>query len=318
MNKRLFKIKIKSPFAFAALLLIAMPVYVQAQDAIGRVIEATGLITATDAAGDERRLARGSEIFTSEVINTGPRGNTKLRLTDGAVLTLDADSVFTVNEYEFDGAGGAADSVIMTMARGTMRTLTGVIGDDPADTYEMNTPFASIGVRGTEYAIVVEASGRVRVFVFDGSIAVSTPTGGGVPTVVGIEGDADSVEVDETQAVVELSPEDIPPAIQEVIDTLDTTPVAESEVAALPSADIAVEVQTNTEQRQQEQQQQESSDENVGEQAAGVNVDPSTGTALVATTETEIIQARTVVVVSVEETNPGSFSQETVISASPN
>jgi hypothetical protein len=104
-----------------------MPAYVQAQDAIGRVIQTAGLVTAVNIAGDEREVARGSEIFESETITTGPSGNTKLRFTDGAVITLDADSFFTVDEYEYDGEGGAADSMIMTMARGTMRTLTGVI-----------------------------------------------------------------------------------------------------------------------------------------------------------------------------------------------
>jgi len=174
----------------------------------------------------ERRIARGSEIFVGETITTGPRGSTQLRLIDGAIISLEVDSFFSVDEFEYDGAGGAADSVIMTMARGTLRTLTGTIGDDPADTYEFNTPFASIGVRGTEYAVVIDNSGRVRVFVFDGSISVA-PSAGGLPTIVGLEGNSDAVDLSDDTTVSELSGDDIPPAIQNLIESMMMLPLCQ-------------------------------------------------------------------------------------------
>jgi len=101
-----------------AVAFLMTPVFAQAQDAIGRVIQTAGLVTAVTPAGAERRLARGSEIFVDETITTGPQGNAQLRLTDGAVISLEMDSFFTVDDYEYDGPGGAADTTIMTMARG--------------------------------------------------------------------------------------------------------------------------------------------------------------------------------------------------------
>ena len=176
----------KTVFSFIITTLLVLPAFAQAQDAIGRIIRTTGIVNGVNAAGDERPLARGSNVYMGETIATGPSGNVQMRLTDGAMITLNEDSVFIVNDFQYDGEGGADDTVIMTMTRGTMRTITGVIGDATGDTYEMNTPFASIGVRGTEYGVVVDNTGRMRVVVFDGSITATTAGSGGF-TVLGLE-----------------------------------------------------------------------------------------------------------------------------------
>lgn len=302
----------------AALAFLVTPVFAQAQDAIGRVIQTAGVVTAVNTAGMERRIARGSEFFEDETITTGPNGSAQLRLNDGAVIALEVDTFFTVDEYEFDGAGGAADTTIMTMVQGTMRTLTGVIGEDPADTYELNTPFASIGVRGTEYAIVVDTSGQVRVFVFDGSVAVAPATPGGVPTIVGLQGDSDNVAVDENFAVTELTGDDIPPAIQTIINNMDTSPVDQATVDSLPPANIAVQVQRSAEQRAAENQQAATNASRPNAAKGTGNLVDANGNVQTVTTQTELIQARTVVVVSVIKNDPGAFDERTVVSVTPN
>ena len=313
-------IKIISPkiiLPLIAALCFLTPAFAQAQDAIGRIIQSAGVVTAVNTAGAERRIARGSEIFVGETITTGPRGSTQLRLIDGAIISLEVDSFFSVDEFEYDGAGGAADSVIMTMARGTLRTLTGTIGDDPADTYEFNTPFASIGVRGTEYAVVIDNSGRVRVFVFDGSISVA-PSAGGLPTIVGLEGNSDAVDLSDDTTVSELTGDDIPPAIQNLIESMDVAPMSDDQVSRLPDPDMAVEVQRNQEQNQQDAVLQGLREQAPGDDNAAGNLVDANGQVQVVRNENDVINARAVVVISIEERNPGSFDVTTVVGVSPN
>lgn len=309
----------KHILSLLAVALFLAPAFAQAQ-AIGRIIQTSGLVTAVNATGTEREIARGSEIFVDETVTTGPRGNAKLRFTDGAVITLDVDSFFTVNTYEYDGAGGAADSMVMTIARGTMRTLTGTIGDDPADTYQLNTPFASIGVRGTEYAVAVDVTGRVRVFVFDGSIAVTPAAPGSVPTVVGLQGDTDAVDVSDAQSLTEVDADsaDLPQAVRDAVNSLQAAPVSDAEVSRLPDPTIAIQVNRNNQAQQRRQQQQDQADEEPGaEDSAGATVDAQ-GRVQTASTETEFVQARTVVIISVSENDPDAFDQTTRDRASPN
>lgn len=301
-------------FSTLAVVCLLAPVFAQAQDPIGRVIRTQGLVTGVDPAGNERPLVRGSNVRLDETIITGPSGSAQLRLEDGALITLQENSLFTINEFDFDGAGGAADSVIMTMTEGAMRTITGIIGEDPADIYELNTQFASIGVRGTEYGVIVEPGGRVRVVVFDGSISVA-PSGGGVPTIVGLQGDSDAVDVEDNATVVEL--DEVPPEVQAIVDTVVEI-VNDAEVQALPSDEIAVEVQRQVIQRQQDQQQQQQQDRQPGdENASGALVDVQ-GNVRVVTTENELNQARVIVVISVSENDPNAFDPRTKVTVSPN
>lgn len=295
------------------------PVFAQAQDAIGRVIQTAGLVTAVNTAGAERQLARGSEIFAEETITTGPSGSAQLRLTDGAVISLEVDSFFTVDEYEYDGAGGAADTTIMTMARGTMRTLTGVIGDDPADTYQLNTPFASIGVRGTEYGVIVDNTGRVRVVVFDGAVSLA-PVGGGAPVTVGVGGDTDAAEIADGANVVELdaiADPEVQAALRAVVEMV-TAAISDQDVANLPSPAVALQVREANQQRQQEQQQQQQQENNPGgRDAAGVLTDAEGNVQVVRTNE-DLATARVVVVVSVSRENPGAFDVTVTQGVTPN
>src|SRR5690606_19318648 len=116
------------------------------------------------------------------------------RFSDASVVTLEEDSRFQVNDYSFDGAGGSDDTLVMTLLQGTLRTISGTVGEAAGDTYEMNTPFASIGIRGTEYGVRVTANGRTFVIVFDGGISL-TPAGGGTPVDLGLDGTSDTADV---------------------------------------------------------------------------------------------------------------------------
>ena len=301
----------KTVFSFIITTLLVLPAFAQAQDAIGRIIRTTGIVNGVNAAGDERPLARGSNVYMGETIATGPSGNVQMRLTDGAMITLNEDSVFIVNDFQYDGEGGADDTVIMTMTRGTMRTITGVIGDATGDTYEMNTPFASIGVRGTEYGVVVDNTGRMRVVVFDGSITATTAGSGGF-TVLGLEGDADAAEVlDPDAAIIPLT--ELPADLQAVVNTVIDV-VTEQQVNNLPDDSIAVEVQINQNQQQRQQQQEQNNENNPGnEDAAGAFVD-ALGQVVQATTEEETSNAQATVIITVSQEVPGAFD----ISVSPN
>jgi hypothetical protein len=305
----------KNLISILAIICLLVPAFAQAQDAIGRVIRTTGLVMAVNVAGAERQIARGSEIFEDETITTGPQGTTQLRLVDGAIINLEPGSFFSVDEFEYDGAGGAADSVVMTMVQGSMRTITGVIGEDPADTYEFNTQFASIGVRGTEYGVIVEPGGRVRVVVFDGSISVAPSAGGGAPVIVGLEGDSDAVDVTDDTTVIEL--DTLPPEVQAIL-AIVMEAVSDEDVLNLPPAEQAVEIQRRLDESAQRNNQEALNESRPGDgDDAGLLVDAD-GNPIVARTEDELNNARVVVVISVGQQDPNLFDNTTKDSVSSN
>lgn len=300
-NKKLHLLQL-----LAAICLLS-PLYAQAQDPIGRVIRTSGSVTAVDPAGAERPLARGSELFVDEAVVTGSRGSTQLRLSDGGLITLNEATRFVVNEYIYDGEGGNADSVVMSLVEGALRTITGVIGDQQNDTYALNTPFATIGIRGTEFGVFVDATGRTRIAVFDGSIEVQPASGGGT-TIVGLEGNVDFVALEDDATVIEVSPDT--PDIQELINTI-IEDVNATILAALPNPANALQAQL--------------SGNAAGSAAATPGLDgqggalvDAIGNAQSATTEAERQAALIRLVESIIAVDPTFFDRTTIISASPN
>tara|TARA_R110002110_G_scaffold89303_2_gene232707 strand:- start:57743 stop:62938 length:5196 start_codon:yes stop_codon:yes gene_type:complete len=150
--------------------------YAQEQQVIGRVVSATGSVIARDNAGTERELQRRSEIFAGDTVITGPDGLAQFRMVDSAQISFKSDTVFTFEEYNNDGPGGAPDSALMNMVQGGFRTISGTIGDDDADNYEISTQFASIGIRGTTHEAVID-SGALLTGVYDGGTTISNNQG---------------------------------------------------------------------------------------------------------------------------------------------
>lgn len=139
-------------FALTFLLLLpaAFAPDARAAEAAGRVISSVGAVHATDAQGDERRLARDDEVLAGDTLTLGERAHAQIRMRDDALLDLESGSRFALERYIESPDGG---SVVMRLLRGAMRTITGAIGDAPEDSYRVDTPVATIGIRGTQYAL---------------------------------------------------------------------------------------------------------------------------------------------------------------------
>lgn len=305
--------------AFALLCcLLLLPLAALAQETAGRIIKSSGEVNAVSAAGASRPLARGSEFFSGETIVTGPRASVQLRFSDASVVTLEAGSRFQINDYAFDGAGGSADTLVMTLLEGTLRTISGDIGDTPGDTYRLDTPMASMGIRGTEYGVRVMANGRTFVIVFDGGITL-TPAGGGTPVDLGLGGTSDAAEVSDGQTIIELA--ELPAELQAVINAL-VVQIDAAELDALPSPENAVEAQLQVQLRLQLQELRDNAGNLLSANLVatadlgGLLVDAN-GNALDAPDEEALAAARRQVVISVSNIDPSLFDDSTKQAVSP-
>ncbi len=128
-----------------------------AAERAGEVLSSAGPVIARSGDGSARSLSRGQAVYPGDVIKTN-RGRAQIRFADGALVSLDPRTRFAVEQYSgSDDAGGGGDngggSAVMRLFRGAMRTITGAIGDDPEEEYRMETPVATVGIRGTQYAL---------------------------------------------------------------------------------------------------------------------------------------------------------------------
>jgi hypothetical protein len=157
-------------------MLICLPV--NAATMAAQVILSKGIATATTPEGEVRPLKRRSKVFSGDVIKTGPKGSLQLRFVDKALMTIKASTEMNIANYLMRQAGSdEKEEVLMKLVKGGFRTITGSIGKGNKSAYRVDTPAASIGIRGTNYEVQQELSGDFVMAVYSGGISVANEAG---------------------------------------------------------------------------------------------------------------------------------------------
>lgn len=158
-----------------ALVCAALPAAAGAQTAAeeaGNVAVAAGNVTDTGADGSQRILADGDTLYSGDTLTTAADGDSyaDLDFLDGTRIVLHPGTTFQIKTYHYTaGQYGAsvppasaaaaastpapaqADSALFKLVKGGLRILDGLIGQTRHDATGLETPVATIGVRGTEY-----------------------------------------------------------------------------------------------------------------------------------------------------------------------
>lgn len=200
------------PWLALAALLFA--VSAEAAASAGSVTLLTGRGTASSADGTIRALAKGADVFAGEVINTGPNSYANLRFRDGSFILLRPNSRFQIEQYEYQGktvpssktanqasqpstpstatassGSGPGDEDVgrafFRLLKGGFRAVTGLVGKVDRNAYRVATPVATIGIRGTDYVVVLcDLACNADPVIANNLPAGSAPAGGVVVGVI--------------------------------------------------------------------------------------------------------------------------------------
>lgn len=135
--------------ALWGLALVAIAASARAADVYAHVEFLAGEVTIVNAAGDSRHARVGDDILEGETIRTGPDGELHARTGDHGFIAMRPRSELKVDS--FAAKGDDADHSVVTLLRGTFRSITGWIGKYQRRAYMVKTPTATIGVRGTDH-----------------------------------------------------------------------------------------------------------------------------------------------------------------------
>ncbi len=147
-----------------------------AADIAGRIIMARGDVKAVNSEGSIRQLKRRDSIYSHEIIKTGKASKVQIRFIDNALLALKAESELNIKAYVYSTENEEDNQVLMELVAGGFRTLTGKIGKGNKEAYKVETPVASIGIRGTLYDVQL-AVDKIFAGVWKGGISLDTPQG---------------------------------------------------------------------------------------------------------------------------------------------
>lgn len=115
-----------------------------AQSRIGAAAAVRNEVSAAQGA-QERRLASGNPVLQNDRIRTGTDSSTQLLFSDQTTLTVGQRSEITLDRFVYDPNRSTGD-VAVSLTTGALRFVSG--RQDPRS-YQISTPVATIGVRGT-------------------------------------------------------------------------------------------------------------------------------------------------------------------------
>jgi hypothetical protein len=117
----------------------------------GRFLTAVGDVKLLGKDDKPRAVERGTDLLEGDRIVTGPGGLAQLRLKDGGLISVRPDTQLVLDRFTFQGKDDSTASLVFSLVKGGFRSITGLIGIAHRDGYKVNTPSATIGIRGTDH-----------------------------------------------------------------------------------------------------------------------------------------------------------------------
>lgn len=137
----------------------------------GTVTHLSGPLLAKKADGTAKVLAAKSTVDEGDTLITEKDTYARIKFIDNSEITLRPNSQMKIDSFSFEEDKPDKDSAKFDLVKGGLRAVTGVLGKRNKERFGMNTPTATIGIRGTifiaEYvapdAQAVAAYGRASV-----------------------------------------------------------------------------------------------------------------------------------------------------------
>ena len=153
--------------AVALTLVASMPANAKAATDIGR---ATAIKTSVIGTLDNQSvvLKTGDDIFANQTMTTDANGVGQFQFRDKTKLAIGPDSTVVLDKFVYNPKASGS-KVVIDLARGSFRFIT---GHARHDAYEIKTPTATIGVRGTAFDVYVAGDGALAIAMINGAVQV--------------------------------------------------------------------------------------------------------------------------------------------------
>jgi len=118
---------------------------------VGTVTHLSGVLTVRHADGSTAVLAVKSQIQQGDTLITEANTYTRVKFLDNAEIVLRPASQLVVKSYLYDADKPEKDNVAISLVKGGLRAVTGLVGKRNHDAVSFDTPTATIGIRGTNF-----------------------------------------------------------------------------------------------------------------------------------------------------------------------
>lgn len=135
------------PLLFMSALLLAAQAW--AGQVVGTVVNLSGPLLAKKADGAAKVLAVKSSVEQGDTLISEKDTYARIRFIDNSEITLRPNSQLKIDNFSFEEDQPEKDSAAFNLVKGGLRAVTGTLGKRNKEKFGMNTPTATIGIRGT-------------------------------------------------------------------------------------------------------------------------------------------------------------------------
>ena len=157
----------------------------------GTIVNLSGPLMVRKADGTVKVLGVKSAVEQGDTLVAEKNTYAMIRFTDNSEITLRPGTTFKIDAFAFDSARPEGDSASFSLVKGGLRSVSGLLGKRNREKFEMKTPAATIGIRGTTFVaqfVGPALPGKppapggglppgLHVAVLDGMIFMSNPGG---------------------------------------------------------------------------------------------------------------------------------------------
>lgn len=124
--------------------------------------------------GRQTALGEGQGVASGDIIVTGRTGQVQLLFDDETRVAIGPNSQFNVTDVRLNAHGTAKTFAVAAVA-GTFRFIT---GKSRKSAYAIDTPTATMGIRGTAFDFVVRRRQGTDLILFSGQVRMCGRAGG--------------------------------------------------------------------------------------------------------------------------------------------
>ena len=145
--------------------------WAQATPVEARISSVNGSALLLDGTPTPSAAKRGDVLQPGQEIDTRGGGHLTIELSDGSLVIVAPGSRILLKDFR------AARNLreLLDVLLGRVRVKINHFGSRP-NPYRINSPTASIAVRGTEFSVIVEQTSETEVIVYDGLVEVASLT----------------------------------------------------------------------------------------------------------------------------------------------
>jgi hypothetical protein len=107
----------------------------------------------------------------------------QIRFVDNSEITIKPNTTFKIETFAYDAGKPEGDSASFNLVKGGLRSITGLLGKRNKEKFQLKTPTATIGIRGTTFTADWIEPGEEEVIAAREAFLFASTAGAGVGAV---------------------------------------------------------------------------------------------------------------------------------------